>query len=298
MLSGDGRSKGTAGSLWASRRADRCDRLPYGEHARAVGNEVGAEPDSSAAFVSMGRMATLFHDTFDGSGLPQTAVAPNNGDHHVYSGFQPPATPGQPDEGVLPLLLASSGYNNTDAHLDRVAMPGTAIRRIAQHLATDLHRIDFGITSIPLPATVDEAKIYRAVNDTMAEAGLSWCERSRVLGLHPPTTPATIPSTVAELLLLGQSDPFLASVLGPPPADPRRLNAAALPGTLGHCQLCGPGLVTASDGTCVPGCPVDVFLDGTTVGGSPSVVELPFDTNASTPGDPCPETFILHIDSF
>jgi len=246
----------------------------------------GTANDHPSIFLNMGRMATMFHDAFDGSGLPLTTAFPNNADHWAFT-----SATGVPPTGNLPLVLASSGYNNTDAHLERVVLPGPSIRRFAEHLATDLHRIDFGVASLPLPATVDEAKIYRAVNETMLEAGNTWCDRSRVLALHQPTNTLSLAPTVAELLRVGQFDPFLAGILGPPPTEARRLNAA-------DCQPCPAGLITADDGTCVPGCPPDVVLDGATIMATASVVRMPFDTNTSPAGDLCPEVFILRIDNF
>jgi len=239
-------------------------------------------------FRSIGRFATLFHDVFDGSGLGNTAVAPYDADFWMHS-----SSSGSPPVGALPLILAGGNYNNTDSGLERVALPGPAIRRMAQVWAEGLE--SFPVTMGPPPILVDpidERKIYMGLNQAMLEStpSTSWCDRARVLALHQVTDTLSVAPTVAELFLVGQNDPFLAGVLGPPPADARRLRAE-------DCQMCPPGLVTAPDGSCQVGCPPDVVLNGVGLGGNVTTT-LSFDTNTSPPGDLCPELFILRIDNF
>ena len=156
-------------------------------------NAVPADDKDRAA---IGRTVTLLQDAFDGHGQPLGALVP--GDADLWEPFNFIINPNQPPgpyEGFL--VLVGSDGNNLDAplppnlagygqvgdtDLERVALPGSALRAYADYFADQLVLTGGGSVH-----NFDDTIIVTAVNAAMtSQAQNDWCERCRVLSLHRP----------------------------------------------------------------------------------------------------------------
>jgi hypothetical protein len=247
---------------------------------------------------SVGRIVTLLHDMVDGHGKLLTETVPN--DAGLWENYRIVATPEpiESNEGFLRLhpydddgdgLPLPNGYGSTDGHLERVALPGSALQDFAKKLAKSLE--DEGGDGL------QDSHVYTAVNDAMKTGDANWCDRCRVLALHSPMMLAADP-TVKDLLQHCLIDPMMVDVLGETPPEPHgRLNAD-------DCTPCPPGHVSGETGQCEPCldgvvhanscdvCSVDRYLDGATMS---IQLEHVFDTSEPFPVDSCPEVFSVAV---
>lgn len=228
---------------------------------------------------TIGRFATLLQDLFDGHNA-RGQFLPGDGD--VW----------QPIPMTMPasLEVSPTGFGDRDPHLERVHLDGTFLRDLAFHLSRNL--FDFGTGD-----TITHQRVFSAVNDTMADANTSWCDRCRVLALHSTNysdTPGN--NNVAALWSICANDPLLRQALGTSPDHPfRRLDADTCtvcpPGTTsdanGVCQSCNGQVHGNSCDTCIP----DVILDGATM----ALGTSSFATTFSATGDLCPEMLLVDV---
>ncbi|MFC1643060.1 hypothetical protein ACFL5O_10325, partial [Myxococcota bacterium] len=163
---------------------------------------------------NIGRIATLIHDAFDGHNAARGALVPGDGDVWMLT------TPG---DSSTPLIFSPTGYGNTDEHLERVALGGEALRDFVARLADGLGLFGTG-------DSITDARVFAALNDTMAERGISWCDRCRVLALH---STALVTENVRSLFETCVNDGLVAGAVGAPPEPTLRLDAAS-------CELCPP----------------------------------------------------------
>ncbi len=236
---------------------------------------------------NIGRVATLLMDMFDGQGAERTANVPTNADAWVFD----PATSG------IAYSTNPSGDGNDDTALERVALPGDAIRAVSGWLAQSMEpfiEYDFGDGHWEAAGhAIDDMKIRGAVNATMLNEGVSWCDRCRVLALHEPG------ATTTDVRSLWQSclaDTELSAVLGPGP-DPANLRLDA-----NTCTACPDGFTSDANGQCVvcPNtvvgnscefCVTDLVLDGNTLPFGNHV----FDVNQTSPTDNCPNLLVVEV---
>lgn len=236
---------------------------------------------------SIGRVATLLHDVFDGQGAPRTANVPTNADAWSFD----PAT------SLLVWNPNPTGDGHDDSALERVALPGRSIRAVSSVLALGMQPfIAYSFNDSQWQGAgfaIDNLKLLAAVNTAMLVENVSWCDRCRALALHQPGANTTdVRSLWQSCLASGE----LQTVLGPGP-DPTHLRLAA-----DTCQPCPDGFTSDNGGQCVfcpdtvvgnacEVCGPDVVLDGNT---------LPFETHAfdlnqTAAGDNCPNVLLVEV---
>jgi hypothetical protein len=219
---------------------------------------------------SIGRAATLVHDAFDGQGARFGAV-PGDGD--VWN------------NSLGSLTVSSTGYGNTDSALERVALPASSLKTFVGYLAD-------GLAPLSLGDSIDDNKIYGALNSTMKDAQVSWCDRCRVLALHEP---GASPTTVKGLFETCRAGGLSGTAVGPAPDADLRLDANT-------CMPCGPGMISDDNGACqaclgtVVGntclqCAADLVIDAATAPFGHQTVP----TTTSAAGDNCPTVFWVEI---
>lgn len=233
----------------------------------------------------IGRVATLLLDVFDGQGAGRTANVPNDADAWRAD-----------KKGELWFNRDPAGDGDDDTALERVALPGDSIRDIAARLAAGMAPfVGYGEDGWHANGhAIDDMKIRKAINDTMLDRGVSWCDRCRVLALHEPGTADR--DNVRDLWEICREDADLRTVLGPGP-EPTDLRLDA-----NTCTPCPDGFTSNDDGVCVPCantvvgnecviCTPDVILDGDTL---PFELQT-FDLTTPTPGDECPHLFVAEV---
>lgn len=219
---------------------------------------------------SIGRAATLVHDAFDGHGL-RFGNVPGDGD--VWTG------------SLGSLTLSSTGYNNIDSALERVKLPGSALKTFVGYLAD-------GMAPLSLGDSIDDAKIYGALNSTMKDNNVSWCDRCRVLALHEP---GATPTNVKELFQTCAAGGLSGGAVGPAPSADLRLNANT-------CMACPAGQTSDNNGVCTTctgtivgneclQCASDVVIDAAV----DPFGERSFPTTTSVAGDNCPTVFWVEV---
>lgn len=221
---------------------------------------------------SIGRVATLIHDMFDGQNA-RGQDSPDDGDSWTGSGS--------------PELLSysQSGYGNMDSNLERVALPGSSLRTFVNTLFIN------GMLSM------NDLGVHSAAAATMGAAGYSWCDACRVLALHAESRTGN-ENTVQELWKLCQTDPNVLIAMGPAPEANLRLDANT-------CQICPSGYYSDADGNCkqcnggvlgntCQACPADVVLDGATLNLTGETI---VSGTAQAPSDPCPDVVWVEIDN-
>jgi hypothetical protein len=207
------------------------------------------------------RIATLFQDVFDGHGMRTGNAPPADGAPSV----SPTNAPGDDDAWMVvdpttPIFDYSQvGYG--DFGDEHVALPGTEIRTLAHHIAD-------GLNPLGIPPNIDDAKVYAAINQTMVDNNVSWCDRCQVFALHSATG-ANPPPSVGGSLTVDQvtaclTDSRIANALGPSQAS-----------------------------TCVTTCPTDAVINGNTAGFG----TFDFDVTVQAPNDICPDVFVLEVDN-
>jgi hypothetical protein len=219
---------------------------------------------------SIGRAATLLQDAFDGHGQ-RFGNVPGDGD--VWTGT------------VGSLTLSSTGYGDRDSALERVKLNGSALKTFVGYLAD-------GLAPLTLGDSIDDAKIYGALNRTMQDNGVSWCDRCRVLALHEP---GAAPTNVKELFQTCGAGGLSGGAVGPAPSADLRLDAntctaCAAGSTSDNQGVCTPCLGTIVGNTCLQ-CASDVVIDAAVepFGGRT------FATTTSAPGDNCPTVFWVEV---
>lgn len=220
---------------------------------------------------SIGRIATLLHDVFDGQGQPRFASTFGDGDVWTGSAWTGTAP-------ALGLSVSSTGYLNTDTGLDTVALPVAGLDAFAREMAQGVDAFGGGVE-------FSEEKLHRALNTAMIESGLNWCDRCRVLALHQPSLGAEDAKNLIETCA---TDPFLSPIMGPSPYSWNEMDAFS-------CQHCPQGTTLGSDGLCSgAACSVDVVVDASAPDRLPDYSFAP-DTVVS--GDTCPSTFIVRVEN-
>jgi hypothetical protein len=234
---------------------------------------------------SVGRIVTLLHDMIDGHHQPLTSLVPN--DAALWQTFSFQNSVLEPEDDYL--TLSTLSYGSKDDHLERVALPGAALRQYARAAA---NRMLSGYENF------DDVDIYGSVNHVMRDHGRSWCDRCRVLALHSPTMQPDHIFTprVRDLFEHCIADSETAAALGERAPDPyARLDART-------CTICPTGQVANEDGVCetcpnvIHGntcqyCGPDVYLDGTTMS---IATEYVFDPGLPQHDD-CPEGFSVAV---
>lgn len=234
------------------------------------------------------RIATLVHDAFDGQNGRRT-LNPNDADSWERS--TDPMTMAR----VLPLIFADASYGSQDVYtssidgvtrmLEGVSLRGTDMRSVTSGLALGL--LPFGVTI----ETFNDRRLYSSLNSVMSARGVNWCGRCRVFALHSDTAPA---NDIGSLLQACRTDTLIAGVLGAPPEPSLRLDGTT-------CVPCPAGQISNADGVCVAcvgdvhgnscdRCGADVTLDAAV-----ESLDRTFNTGAATPGDTCPELFVVEV---
>lgn len=241
----------------------------------------------SAYRESIGRLATLLMDVFDGQSAGRTASVPTDGDAWRW------------DASINALVYNSSpnGDGVDDSALERVALPGSSLRTIASVLADGLEpfiEYDVGEGFEASGDVINDQKFREAVNTAMEDAGESWCDRCRVLALHEPNGSI---GNVRELWQTCLADGDLLSLLGPgPDSESLRLRAST-------CELCPDGYYSDANGDCrlchdtLVGndcvvCQPDQIIDGATADLTSHVFNV---TSTSLATDNCPEAFWVQV---
>jgi len=142
--------------------------------------------------------------------------------------------------------------------------------------------------------------VFAALDQTMVNAGLTWCQRCQVLALHVSgnASDQLDPISLLKLCYRGSStnsdgDPSLMSwqlpaVTSSSAPDPAlRLDAYS-------CQTCPPTLSPDMNGQCTVQCPADVVINGYSEPLGTTTWET---TYSQLPGgtDTCPGVFIIEI---
>lgn len=260
---------------------------------------------------SIGRVATLLHDVFDGHGQPLEALVPN--DAALWQQSVPVINLNMlpsPDDGQLVLWGADftnldapprslPSFGSTDEALERVAAPASGIKSFGKSFAQALITTGGGIDS-----DFTDSSVYGSVNQIMKDNGQNWCERCRVFALHTPNWDNS-GRTVRDMIQRCLSDPLLSVILNDPPEAYGRLDAATIPGPGNPgCQVCPSGEISNENGECVPCpaavhgdscdiCPSDVIVTGDTIPIDQTVEYDP--TTPPDPSDPCPELFYVEF---
>jgi hypothetical protein len=232
---------------------------------------------------SIGRVATLFHDAFDGGDAFQKNLM-NNAD--VW-GIDDRGTPANAADDLLGPTTTSYGAIG-DSALERVRLPAASLATVTTALAQDLLPVDDAG-----PQFSDE-RTYRAVGRAMRGQGVRWCDRCRVLALHSPNLPA-MSLNVRGMFAHCASEPLMIQALEEAPPEPDlRLDAD-------DCTPCPTGFVSNTNGACefcsatVVGndcvvCAADVVIDASTLD-QPWI----FDPTVAIPGDTCPDVFWVEV---
>jgi len=239
---------------------------------------------------NIGRVATLFEDVFDGQGVARTTYAPTNADSFV-------------SDANAKLSYSSTSYGSKDENLERVHAPGSAIRTMLHDLAAGMkpffeYSLDDGKFEAAGNA-IDVPKIWGAANHAMLIGGANWCDRCRLFALHEPGVDlSNLRTTFASCAASSN----IALALGEPAPDPNlRIKGDT-------CSACPPGSTSDDNGVChlcvgeIVGntcekCVSDVVIDASTLTSATLPFDKTFDVTASTPGDNCPDTFWVEIDT-
>lgn len=176
------------------------------------------------------RFTSLWHDAVDRKAdLSRSDDSlPTNADAWVASA------------GAPPLSYTPTGYL-TDSD-DAVELPGSAIEE-AWNKALDGCQGDAGDPSAT--CHIDPIGVQRGLANTMKSHGATWCDACQVVMSHSRLS-AAVNATTVRATWLACADPFEArNILGPPPSDDLRLDAAT-------CQPCPGGTVSDPSGQCLP----------------------------------------------
>ncbi len=163
------------------------------------------------------RLATIFHDAFDGHGQRLMSV-PNDGDAWRLSGDD----------------LVFSEFPYGDARDETIAMPGSCLYRMVSNWD------DRG-------ELITDESFLAGLADAMKEPGCggnNWCEICHLFALHDAALPA---GATPQEKFLHCNQGYIRSRIGAAPADPRNLLQTT-------CGACPSGQATADGITCVT-CP-------------------------------------------
>lgn len=275
------------------------------------------------------RVATLFQDMFDGhSASGRKAYVPQDADAWVRCDDNDAAqngvctsdadcandrtcqvTSADGDPNIvkacrckLSYLVYSpvSGTGDADAVspvglVDRVKLPGSALKKLTAELADGMEPfVKYTLTDGFEGAgnAISNEKIFKAVNATMVEGNVNWCDRCVVLAVHKDG-PVTNAKAVFKRCV---EDVFLRNTLAEDPPEPNlRIEAS-------DCSACPAGSVSDDNGTCQPclvgevvgnecnACQADAVLDGATMSFNNT-----FNVTNQPSGDNCPDTFWVEI---
>jgi hypothetical protein len=202
----------------------------------------------------------------------------------VGTGPQAPG-PLSPDAGSpTPACIAS----------ESVALPGASLVTFAHNLQK---------LGSPFPPFLTDQIWNTALDQTMAAAGATWCQRCQVLALHTSENAkdnlnaqdilklcwrgGSAPTTGEDPNLANWQLPFIFPGTQAPDAN-LRLDSST-------CQTCPPSKFPDPNGQCTVDCPADFVVDGNTA----PLTSLTEETTATSlaPGsDPCGSEFIVEID--
>lgn len=192
-----------------------------------------------------------------------------------------------------PLVWAAAPYGNTDGDIERVSLPGQAMLQITGRLADGLDPILAFTEHLDESVSLTDKRLIQAIDATLIEHGYeSWCERCRLFALHSKKPGRVLdesnPRDLLQTCWSDFGDQGNRWIQGGPPDGLDRLDAA-------NCVPCAPGYRANERGECVEQvCPPDVTLQGSAL----AATTYSFDTTAVTPGDPCPEQFIVRVEGF
>jgi hypothetical protein len=211
-------------------------------------NRTGSDTTGSNDFghQQIARISTLIHDVFDG--------------HGERTGAANASLPNAPSDADAWTRASGSvdyspvGYGDqADEH---VALAGSAIRAFVRHIGEGLGPLGTG-------PTVDDNKVYGALNQTMVENGVGYCDRCQVFALHS-SMGANPPTTISDQLSACLTDGRIAAALGP-----------------------------AQPSTCGVTCPADAVVDGNKA----ALGLFDFDITVQAANDICPDVFVLEVDN-
>jgi hypothetical protein len=232
---------------------------------------------------SIGRIATLLYDAVDSSNTSRKTLRVEPGTAWQWTQTTTSGT----TTGDYPLVNSSLDYIMED--FENVTIGKTGIRDFAHRIARSLNAAPGMATTIEalgglalnkitssdlvnlnnvIGGALNDAKIYRALNDTMAAKNYSWCDRCSVLALHEPGASAPT-GWSPELFKACRDDSFLVNALNEAPPDTslnlNRTTCTVCPaGTIHNSDYtsCDPCNGVVVDDTCQT-CPADVVLDAT-----------------------------------
>ncbi len=227
---------------------------------------------------SIGRIATMLFDAFDGRPSTKLLAVPNNAD----SWQSTPPGPGG-------LVFSPVSYGSTDGAIETVQLSGSRLVDFAAGIAQ-------AMTVAPSGNIITDVGIYGSLNQAMVNDGVaSWCDRCRVLGLHSPQR-GVVDTDIGGLFHTCTVDAVVRDALGGlPPQAEGRIGAST-------CQACPAGHISDATGTCVPcvgtvvgnscmTCAVDAVIDANTLD------RATLDPSTPTPNDACPTVFWVRLDN-
>lgn len=229
---------------------------------------------------SIGRIATMLFDAFDGHSVTKFVAGPNNADS--WQSTPPGVTPSG-------LVFSPTSYGSQDSAIEGVQLSGPRLVDFASGIAQTM-------AQLPTAALITDNDIYGSLNQAMVKDGVvSWCDRCRVLGLHSSQRGPN-DSDIGGLFHTCTVDPVVSQALGSVAPQPDgRIDSAT-------CLACPAGHISNASGACVPcagtvvgnscmTCSIDAVIDGTTQD------KATLDPSIATPNDICPTVFWVRIDN-
>lgn len=329
-----GQVTGIANYQWLATNQIKAPGDPAAEHVCDVAPcydwNFWQDPGSSSTDVSgIALLASLMHDAFDGqepdgqassryfsqptnadpwtpeptTAAPYTFTVTPWGDcdgPDLVNGLAPACRRGTgPQAPSLAPPVAPCGGTAGGACVasESAALPGTSILDLGHALQSvaDANQSAHG------PPYFTDQVVFTAVDQTMAIAGLSWCERCQVLALHVSENFQDALSPMGLLQLCYRGSPInptgdanlmswqLPSVgQGSAPDANLRVDAAT-------CQLCPPDKFPDPNGQCTIDCPADFVVDGATAP-LETLSEPTTATGLNIP-DTCPGEFVVEVDN-
>jgi hypothetical protein len=283
-----------------------------------------SDPGSSTTDNSgIARISTLIHDVFDGqpNEANKTLPQPTNADPwaldttpYVYSTTSWGDCDG-PDlaNGLAPACRVGTGPQRAGSSAspcqgptggacvasESVALPGMSIVDFGHNLQAVSDSLFTPGQPGGHPYLTDQA-VFTALDQTMVNAHVSWCQRCQVLALHASTN-STDTNNAPQLLSMcfnGSSsnptgDPSLMA-WQLPSVTPSTAPDPSLRVDAYTCQTCPPNKFPDPNGQCTVDCPADFVIDGAT---APLVTLTEPTTATSLTTDTCPDELVVEVDN-